>query len=569
MGNYNFLKSNNKIKSHTIFLFILYLYYFFPFAFTGSLLTQNPDLLDSSLVYNYIAGKIILGNFEAIKIFLNGELPWQFLKGIFYPITLIYSFLDPEKAFWITDIILKTLAYFSFYYLMKRINPNSTLIYLLPLLFASSISNTVNGIGLVTIPLFLGIILKKKKFNLKNYFIIFFIGLNSDLYLHGIYVVLILFFLNLILNKKDSLNKSHELVKIFSTYIFAIILSNSQLFYSAIYLRPFHSEEMIKFLPSLIENFKSIFTHLYSGVTPHFYINIFFLIFIIVIYFFSFTKKIKVNILILSIILFTSILNFIFNLDFFNNLKSNYTLLVPLNLNRFNQLYYFLYSICFIFLFENLKLKIKNYMLVLTFFAVIYNLTSPNVKTVLGNFFYYYNLSQDQKKIVVNNYNNYEFVKLFRNLDKFKKNEFIKQKKQINSYTSSSIKTFYQFEDYKFIKGIVKNDRIISIGIEPLKAVMSNINVIDGYHYLYPLSYKEKFKKIYNKKSVNEDYIGFIAWGHRLQISNYDLNLINLEEVKKIGAEYILSNKVLNSSLISSICIGCNNAAGFNLYKIN
>ena len=105
----NFNKNTTK---HIMFLLILYLYYVFPFIVTGSLLTFTGDNLNGNIVYNYIAGKIILGDFDSIRVFLGGELPWQFLKGIFYPITIIYSFLDAEKAFWITDIILKSLSYF-------------------------------------------------------------------------------------------------------------------------------------------------------------------------------------------------------------------------------------------------------------------------------------------------------------------------------------------------------------------------------------------------------------------------------------------------------------------------
>ncbi|MDC0426735.1 DUF6044 family protein, partial [Pelagibacteraceae bacterium] len=160
MENHKIIKFNNNTINHLIFLFVLYLYYFFPLIFTGSLLTITSDNLNSNIVYNFIAGKIIIGNFDSIKIFLGGELPWQFLKGIFYPITLIYSFLEVEKAFWITDIILRTLSYFSFFYLLKKINKNCSYKYLLSLLFSSSIILTSIGAGLVTLPYLIGLLLK-------------------------------------------------------------------------------------------------------------------------------------------------------------------------------------------------------------------------------------------------------------------------------------------------------------------------------------------------------------------------------------------------------------------------
>ena len=133
-------RKDNNIKHHFIYLFILYLYYLFPLTFTGSLLAGGPDVLDGGAVYNFIAGKIILGNTDAVKVFLGGELPWQFLKGVFYPITFIYSFFEVEKSFC----------------------KNSSLNFLLALLFASSIPSTLNGIGLVTIPYLAGLLLKQK-----------------------------------------------------------------------------------------------------------------------------------------------------------------------------------------------------------------------------------------------------------------------------------------------------------------------------------------------------------------------------------------------------------------------
>ena len=117
----SFFLKNSNIKFHIASLLFLYTYYFFPLLFTGSLMTAISDNLNSNVVYNHVAGKIILGDINAIKVFLGGELPWQYLKGVFYPITLIYSFFDIEKSFWITDVSIRTLAYFSFFYLLKKL----------------------------------------------------------------------------------------------------------------------------------------------------------------------------------------------------------------------------------------------------------------------------------------------------------------------------------------------------------------------------------------------------------------------------------------------------------------
>ena len=564
------MKNYNNIKNHIFFLFILYFYYLFPLIFTGSLLTGTGDNLNSNIVYNHIAGKIILGNFEAIDIFLGGELPWQFLKGVFYPITLFYSFLESEKAFWITDIILRTLSYFSFFYLLRKINKNSSYNYLLSLLFSSSILLTSIGVGLITFPFLVGLLLKKKKLKFKNYIAILAIGLNSDLYIHGIYILPVLFFMFFILNFYNKKN-FYNLIKIIIIYSIAIIASNSSLFYSIIYLRPFHSEEIIHEIPNLIENFKFFFKNIYGEINPNIFINFFFIAIIIIIFIFSFLNKNKKNIYVLLLILLTSLLSFILNIELINTLRMKFGFLKATNFDRFNQFYYCLYTICLYFLLNDNKFKFKKYLKVLIVLSIFFNITSVNGKTIVANTFNYYELTKDEKFIIQNNFANNQFIVLFKNLKKFEKNNLpFNKKKLINSYTSSSFKTYYQFQKYEFIKNIVRDERILSIGIDPLKAVMNGINVVDGYYYLYPLSYKKKFEKIYKpslKSSI--EYKNFNNWGHRLQISTSDLNLIDLLEVKKLGANYILTNKDLHSKLLILVCKKCNKAENFNLYKIN
>ena len=40
------------------------------------------------------------------------------------------------------------------------------------------------------------------------------------------------------------------------------------------------------------------------------------------------------------------------------------------------------------------------------------------------------------------------------------------------------------------IKEIVQDDRVMSANLDPMVAVMNDINVIDGYHALYPWTIK-------------------------------------------------------------------------------
>jgi hypothetical protein len=112
----------------------------------------------------------------------------------------------------------------------------------------------------------------------------------------------------------------------------------------------------------------------------------------------------------------------------------------------------------------------------------------------------------------------------------------------------------------------------MSIGLDPLIAVANDILVIDGYHNLYPLSYKKKFRKIikqelqYNQGLKNY----FDNWGNRVYVfyNNQEKLNINFEEARNIGADFVISKFIIKSKFLKKICEKCNNNSKLNLYKI-
>ena len=68
-------------------------------------------------------------------------------------------------------------------------------------------------------------------------------------------------------------------------------------------------------------------------------------------------------------------------------------------------------------------------------------------------------------------------------------------------------------------------------------AAMNDIKVIDGYHTLYPLSYKKRFKKIISQElDSNVELKNYYdTWGNRVYAFYNDKNnlLLHYQEVKK------------------------------------
>ena len=196
--SYFYIKKE-EVKVHLIFLLILSLFYLIPYFLVGQLIINPTNLLDGEVVYNHIIGRIYRGDIESINLFLAGEIKWYFLKGILQPRLLLYAFFETETAYWLTDILVKLIAYICFYKLSRRLNCSLFNSALIACLFASYIDEkTLFGLGIATFPYLIYLVIKNKNLSLRHYCLLAFIGLNFDLPLH-IYIIPVLFFVSLIL----------------------------------------------------------------------------------------------------------------------------------------------------------------------------------------------------------------------------------------------------------------------------------------------------------------------------------------------------------------------------------
>ena len=141
----------------------------------------------------------------------------------------------------------------------------------------------------------------------------------------------------------------------------------------------------------------------------------------------------------------------------------------------------------------------------------------------------------------------------------FDKKNYEENKVNLNYLTNKTFDNYYKYKEYTYIKDIVKNSRIISVGFDPMIAVMNDIKVIDGYHNMYPLNYKKKFRKIIEKELENNKKLKeyYDNWGSRVYAfySNKNNLLLNFHHAKKIGASYVISkfpieNENLKAALI-------------------
>lgn len=523
-------------KEHFIFISILSLSYLIPLILFGKITLFYNDTLDAEIIYNKIIGKVLVGDIDAIKIFLNGEIKIEYLRRALFPSIFFYSFLNTELAYWITDILVKLISYYSFFTLAKKINKNLFICAFVACLYASMNVFTWTDFGLAILPYLVYLILYKKKLNIKHISIIIFFGINSDVVMTGMYIpILVIFFF--FFNKEKFLNS----LKILSLYSICILAINWPLimvgFGTATDL---HREEFLRTsLPSisvLLVFFKSLlgipsFENIGSGLirsSPFSFIKFPILLSLFL------TNNTKIKISLIAIIL-TSL--------FLNSLKyEGIATLINNSENIFKTLTWDYMARADVFFYA---------------FALIYILKERSFYTKILPIFIFAGiiLFQINSSIVP-----------------FVKDKILKIENYQNLFTFDG---YYNHYDYSEIKKIIKNKRAISVGVDPMVAVYHDIYVMDGYHTIYPLDYKKKFRRIIEKElDANPFFKNYYDnFGSRVYTTLYhptDVNNIklNFKAAKELGTEFIVSKYKLDSYDISLILNGCYEK-NLCLYKIN
>ena len=575
----NYFSFKKKININLFFLIILSLYYLVPYFFTGQLILKPHDILDSEIVYNNIIGRIYKGDFESINLFIGGEIEWYYLRRILQPLTLIYALFETETAFWLTDIFIKLVCYYCFFKLSRKLNCSNFNSALLGCLYASSIDAWTHfGLGIAAFPYLIYLLLKNKNLSLKNYSILAFIGLNTDL-AADILIIPLLFLIFLIFNPRNSRHNFEIFLKISLTLIFFIFLSNSNLLYSILFKGPFHRAEFIYVGTDLITNTRNLILNFFGlpfGDSLNILNKISFAFFIfptILISFFSGNKK---TYLLLLIIFLISFVFFVLNTEFVVSLRNNSTGLFGLLFKSVHWGYIFhmlpvLYGLLFITI---LKSEILNKSKYLIYFFIILSLVTSQIRISIvpigKHLMSFDSLNAEQQTRIIKNFYEKKYYSLFKIITELTN---IKEKIFNHNFTSKyTFDGYYNYENYKYIKTLVLDSRTISIGLDPMVAVMNNIKVLDGYHNFYPLSYKLKFRKIIEEQlnHYNDVKKYYDHWGQRIYtfVSEAEVIKIDFSQAQQLGAEYVISKyQILNEKLLP-ICKKCNNSPELFLYKI-
>lgn len=506
------MKKNNKIIIHFSLLFLLLFFgHIVSIVLFKDLTVFYHDNLDSIVVYNQVIGKIISNKYQDSSIFLGGNLDYFYLRHFFKPFILIYSVLDTKYAYFINDLIVKLIAYCSFFIFAKKFSKNFFIVSLLSALYASSLYYKTLGYGLAFLPYLIYLVSFKKKIKIKHYLIIILFGINTDL-VADFFIIPTVICLAYIVKNDLTYNELKKKIYILIIFFSCAAITSANLIYIQFFEGPTHRIDFANDSLSFIESFKNALLYFFkiSNEFNWVFIKKFpYLILTLVSIVFLFLIKSKIAKKILFLIIFLHVISFILNLTipFVSGFKLSWILIYEKNLYVFLVFFLLLGQINYL----------KKYLIFLCVIILIIFQTNSSAVPFI-------------KKYIQKSHN-------YRNI-----------------YTFDG---YYMEQDYKKIKDIVKNERTISIGYDPMIAIKNDIYTLDGYHAVYPLDYKKKFFKIIEKElDKNKHYEKYyINWGSRVYCFVSDKNNIEIDfvEAKKLNAVYVISEYKINNLLLELI----------------
>ena len=583
-----------KINIHLFFLFILSLFYLLPLLIFGEFIIQHPvDRLDNEIVNNYQVGQIFKGNFDAANLMLNGEFKYNYFTRIFHPLMIIYSLFELSYSYWIYDIIVNLISYITFFIFTKKISKDlficafsSALFVSLNQVYAPVMLTTIFGLGIAAIPYLLYLNLKQKPLKLKHYLILFFFGLNTHFY--ELLVFPVIFLIILIFNKKVKLNL---FLSIFGIFFLSIFISNSNLFFILFSDLEFQ-RKMITSSLSLKENFiqairrilytyhiaKNPFTYWIKPLIemfPYFILN--FSVFLYLIY-----SKNKLGLSFFAIIILLAFLCFIERTYFFNQIIGNYEFLNLINTIYLHRVYKYI-PILYVIIFFVINSQKRSYFLcvmglISLIFFQVRPLIFPSFYTILD----WQNISIEKKISIKNSFYNHDYIKFIKNI--YIESNFNNYKnKNITKKYVLSINNYYNFNDFKKIKKIVKKKRVLVLVDrtndfelfynDPMILVANNIYVMGGLIQFMPKDYHVQFREIISNELNKNDYIrnSYDEKGYRIYayVNNYENIDIDFVKAKNLGASYVFSRKTVNHNKLNIICESCYGNKLMNLYELN
>jgi hypothetical protein len=531
-----------------ITLFGLAVFLLFPFLYLG----QNScilifDNLDSDFIYFHLlknTGLLFSLKPDTIVPNVMNGLPRVLFHSEFSFIRLLFYLFPSFWAYVINSVIIRVIGFIGMYlfakdYLLKDIDIKITIVF--AVLFSIIPLHTIYGLSVMGQPLliwaFLNLSYNRKAF--VNWFIILAFPMYAHFAFVGPFIIIAVALYGFFrLFQKEQINNAYfiALALLCCSFVLFNILTFQNFIFHGNYVshRTEWSWKVVPIRDAIHESI-ALFMNGQYHASPFYAAPIYILALIALFYVRNDRKKVLSIISLMALIWGISIFSSTYP-TFCYYLKNYLPLLIIFQFRRFTML---VPSILFIALGLSIKYipdKIRSYIV----FAMIawqsYFIFMDNIEL------------------------RYNYTKIFS-----------------SKYLYPSFNSFFAENLFKDISSFIAKPkseyRVVSIGIEPSIAQYNGFYTLDSYQNNYPVSYKHEFRKIIAgelaKNKELEEY--FDLWGNRCYVYSDELrrsgfmgiapsktfkgngshidNLnIDVEQLKKMGAEYIFSAVPISNS---------------------
>ena len=527
--------------------------YLASFMIFGSLYARYHDNLNSEYVYNVVIGRFIASGFDpsVFDVFLGGATEWYHYARVLTPTSIIYAVLDPKAAYFFTEILFRFIAYITVMLVgsLYKIRLYQTTI--LALSYSMLLSFSTLGIGLHAAPLIFYYVMRERPPSTKSFFLVLFIGLNSSLALHALFLPIALFVAKPFLANPMSLRR---FVSIMTPYALGSIIASSGLIYAQLFADPSHRDVWVFDSSTNINIYNEVFRglvtnqHWYHAVhITHFRLSLGIMAALAMLVSFNKTLQIKGMYFILLVAAISLLEPY--GPTLMNALPNAVSTIQIFRLGFFVPVISLLLVMTFLAapVTENIKRAI-----VLATLAVFVSGAASSAGLLSSTL-----ASKENKKYLKTLFKSGEFVELL-------KQENL-QKIRIDRHNHNHFDGFFHSHNMKCISQSLplnSGERLASFGVDPMVAVFHGLPVIDGLHNFYPLWYKDAFIPVIQAK-LDASEAGrhrITTWGSRLHLfaDKYAPHILpDFQKAYDLGARFIISDRLIVSPDLEAVEIGC------------
>ena len=555
-----------KILNHPLFIVCLLTKYLLAISIFGEPFAALHDNLDSEVVYSTVKGRFWALGFDTsvFDVFLGGVLEWYYFDRIFSPLTVLYAIFQPHWAYFLTEFFSLCLAYIGMVLLLARLFDSQKKIKLLSAAFAFSISFSSFGFGLHATPMVLATLIDPRRMTFMTGIGIFLLGTLSSFILHGLFLPVATISFLWIFRQRPPIAK---ICWILGLFVAGTIIASSSIFIALLQGIVFHRSDwqtepalfdLTALLLSTMSNLLILGSWYHAHIVPA-------LVALFCLFCGTVSGHLRIRRTTLLITLFIVVCSLI------GDLKLHYVSILPETLAglQFNRIGFyaglFVIVLASQILVHSKRLWVKHFT---SFGATVYLI----ICLMAGSGFSINNLktafNETQKGLILSTIKSHGIESAFSR-DHLGSNAL---SWKIFKRTESGFSKHFRPHTYRCIAKHVNGKRTFSFGLDPMVAAFHGVKVIDGYHNLYPKTYKDAFGEVIaaqlQHSSKGPGY--YHDWGNRVYSFVQPLAkiMINFDAAKGLGAQIVISDFALHHRRLKEIPNQCSPKNTLYLYQI-